>query len=417
MLHSKLKRLIKFGHLTVIGPSGRKMAFGPSVYEGPDVAIRITGRLTSLKLALHPDLYLGEAYMNGALIVERGTLWDLLELCGRNLEPEQMRPLDRVSRMANALIRVATQHNARRAAKQNVAHHYDLSNDMYRLFLDDDLQYSCAYFQHPALSLADAQRAKKRLIARKLQLAPGQRVLDIGCGWGGLALSLARTEDIRVLGITLSPEQLKVARQRAEELGLTQRVTFELLDYRDVKGTFDRVVSVGMFEHVGAPNYDRFFFDLSRLLTPDGLALIHSIGRMRGPSTTSSWIRRYIFPGGYIPALSQVLPSIEQAGLWLTDLEVLRLHYADTLRAWRERFMHQRDVAAAIYDERFCRMWEFYLAVSEMSFRYGGFMVFQAQLARRVDAVPLTRDYLFDGCGRAGQLDQFEGARAAAVAD
>lgn len=284
-------------------------------------------------------------------------------------------------------------------------------------FLDRDLQYSCAYFRSPTQSLDEAQLAKKHLIADKLRLAPGQRILDIGCGWGGLALSLARLENVQVLGITLSEEQLKVARQRAEELGLDDRVTFELLDYRDVKSTFDRVVSVGMFEHVGAPNYDRFFDDLTKLLNPDGIALIHSIGRMRGPSTTSSWIRRYIFPGGYIPALSQVLPSIERAGLWLTDLEVLRLHYAHTLRQWRQRFLRSRDAAAAIYGEQFCRAWEFYLAVSEMSFRYGGFMVFQAQLGRRIDAVPLTRDYLLDGATQTAHLNQFDVVRAASAAE
>lgn len=419
MLRAKLQRLIKFGRLTIIGPSGRTTTFGadPDANAGPDVTVRIVGLLTPIKLALHPDLHFGEAYMDGALVIERGTLWDLLELCGRNLEQEQMRLPSGLVRIACGLVRAATQYNTRRAARRNVAHHYDLSDHVYRLFLDEDLQYSCAYFRDPTLSLDDAQVAKKRHIAGKLRLAPGQRILDIGCGWGGLALSLAQMEDVRVLGITLSREQLKIARRRAEELGIAHRVSFELLDYRDVKGTFDRVVSVGMFEHVGAPNYDCFFDRLSKLLNPDGLAVVHSIGRMRGPSATSSWIRRHIFPGGYIPALSQVLPSIERAGLWLTDLEVLRLHYAETLRHWRERFMRRRDIARAIYDERFCRMWEFYLAVSEMSFRYGGFMVFQAQLARRVDAVPLTRDYLFDGANQATLPNRFERPRAAVAGE
>jgi cyclopropane-fatty-acyl-phospholipid synthase len=396
VLSRKLRSFIRCGRLTVIDPSGREITFSGSDADGPlDVAVRIVVALTPIKLALRPDLYLGEAYMDGALRLERGTLWDLLELCGRNLELQRSRRSGPLLRAGHSLIAAVTQRNSRRRARLNVGHHYDLSNDLYRLFLDDDLQYSCAYFQQPVMSLDDAQIAKKRLIAAKLRLAPGQRILDIGCGWGGLALSLAQMEDVKMLGVTLSRKQLGVARKRAESLGLSDRVSFELLDYRDVQGPFDRVVSVGMFEHVGVLNYSNFFDIVSRLLTPDGLAVIHSIGRMLGPSVTSSWIDKYIFPGGYIPALSQVLPSIEAAGLWLTDLEVLRLHYAQTLRLWRERFLQKRNLAAAIYDERFCRMWEFYLAASEMFFRYGGLMVFQAQLSRKVDAVPLTRDYLW----------------------
>jgi cyclopropane-fatty-acyl-phospholipid synthase len=288
------------------------------------------------------------------------------------------------------------QYNPERVSRINVGHHYDLSPELYRTFLDEDMQYSCAYFGSPATTLDEAQRAKKYHIASKLMLEPGQSVLDIGCGWGGLALTLARVERVKVLGLTLSAEQLQVARRRAIEANLQDRVSFELCDYRAIEGKFDRIVSVGMFEHVGTPHYAGFFNQLSGLLKADGVALLHSIGRMHGPDLTSSWIRKYIFPGGYIPALSEVMPAIEGAGLWLTDLEILRLHYAKTLRGWRERFLAHAERLESAYDMRFRRMWEFYLAASEMSFRYGGMMVFQAQLANRVDNVPVTRDYLLD---------------------
>ena len=288
------------------------------------------------------------------------------------------------------------QSNSRRAARRHVARHYDLSHEHYRQFLDTDLQYSCAYFADPSFSLEQAQEAKKRHIAAKLLLEPGLRVLDVGCGWGGLALSLAERERVEVVGVTLSREQLTVARQRAKQAQLDERVHFTLNDYREIEGPFDRIVSVGMFEHVGVPNYAQFFQKIRELLSPDGIALIHSIGRSNGPTITSAWTRKYIFPGGHIPALSEVAPVIERAGLVLTDLEVLRLHYAETLRHWRERFLASHRHNGRIYDERFCRMWEFYLASSELAFRYGGLMVFQAQLARQFDSVPLTRDYMYE---------------------
>lgn len=398
MLQAKLKQLIQTGSLSVTWPNGRVSRFGPTngSATGPDVAVCLSGKLTPLKLALHPDLYLGEAYMNGTLRIERGTLPDLFELIGKNILRYAGGRDGLLLRLGRPLLNLVTQYNSRRLARRNVSHHYDLSDELYRLFLDADLQYSCAYFAQPDMTLDAAQTAKKRHLAAKLQLQPGQRVLDIGCGWGGLALSLAQAEDVKVLGITLSQEQLEVARERAKKLGLSERVSFELSDYRDVQGPFDRIVSVGMFEHVGVPNYAHFFGRVRELLAPNGIAVLHSIGRMHGPSTTSHWIQKYIFPGGYIPALSQVIPHLESAGFWLTDLEVLRLHYANTLRLWRERFLAHRNAIAKIYDDRFCRMWEFYLVVSEMSFRYGGFMVFQMQLSGEVDDVPLTRDYLFE---------------------
>jgi cyclopropane-fatty-acyl-phospholipid synthase len=295
-----------------------------------------------------------------------------------------------------ALIPWLRQHNTIPAARRNAAYHYNLSHLLYRLFLDRDLQYSCAYFRDPHAPLDEAQRAKRRHIVAKLLLERRHRVLDIGCGWGGLALELASNDRVEVLGVTLSREQLLIAQGLARDAGLADRVKFELRDYREIEGQFDRIVSVGMFEHVGPRQYQIFFNTISRLLTNEGVALIHSIGRMRGPDVTSTWIRKYIFPGGHIPALSEVMPAIEGAGLWITDLEVLRLHYAKTLRCWRQRFMANVHEVRAIYDDRFCRMWEFYLAASEMSFRYRDLMVFQVQLARRVDVVPLTRDYIFD---------------------
>lgn len=393
MLDAKLEQLIQTGSLSVTWPNGRTSRYGRNKASNPDVAVRLVGPLTPLKLGLHPDLYLGEAYMSGALRLERGTLWDLMTLLGRNLAIHRDGPLFRIAR---PLFNWAVQRNSRRLSRKNVAHHYDLSNELYRLFLDPDLQYSCAYFPRPDLDLDAAQLAKKRHLAAKLQLQPGQRVLDIGCGWGGLALFLAQTQNVEVLGITLSREQLDVARRRTAEAGLTDRVKFELMDFRDVTGPFDRIVSVGMFEHVGIPHYADFFARIRELLSSSGIAVLHSIGRMHGPSTTSHWVRKYIFPGGYIPALSQVLPPVEHSGLWITDLEILRLHYANTLALWRERFLKQLHVIKKLYDERFCRMWEFYLVTSEMSFRYGGFMVFQMQLSAEVSNVPLTRDYLFE---------------------
>jgi cyclopropane-fatty-acyl-phospholipid synthase len=296
----------------------------------------------------------------------------------------------------SAALRRIHQHNPANRSKSNVAHHYDLSDALYALFLDRDRQYSCAYFRSDNDSLELAQENKKRHIASKLLLEPGCRVLDVGCGWGGLALYLARLTDCEVTGITLSEQQLAVATRRAEEMGLSHRVKFYLRDYRAEADRYDRIVSVGMFEHVGAPHYPQFFGKISELLTDQGVALIHSIGRMEPPGTTNSWIRKYIFPGGYSPALSEALTAVEQIGLWVTDIEILRLHYAKTLREWRRRFEANREAIRDLYDDRFCRMWEYYLVACEQSFRYWRQMVFQMQLAREQDAVPLVRDYMFE---------------------
>ncbi|HVY34010.1 MAG TPA: cyclopropane-fatty-acyl-phospholipid synthase family protein [Caulobacteraceae bacterium] len=374
-------------------PDGVARTYGDGT--GPEIAIGLA-KGWPLRLILNPDLALGEAYMEGGLTFEQGDLPGLLDLIGKNVLLHRRGPGGFVRAMAHAMS-LLSQLNDRRASRRNVAHHYDLSTDLYRRFLDEDMQYSCAYFQRPDMTLEQAQKAKKIHIAEKLRIQPGMKVLDIGCGWGGLGLELAATYGAQVHGVTLSKEQLAVARARALAAGLAERAHFSLTDYRDVKGPFDRIVSVGMLEHVGAPNFHAYFETVRALLAQDGVALIHTIGRRLPPGVTQPWIAKYIFPGGYIPSLSEVSAAIETADLWLTDVEVQRLHYAETLRHWRERFMAQRDEIARIYDERFCRMWEFYLAVSEIGFRYTGLMILQLQLAKSVDALPITRDYMIDG--------------------
>ncbi len=388
-LQSFLRKVVREGALTIRLPGGAVLQAGDG--SGPPVIVRITSQGWVARIAANPSLALGEAYMDGGLELEAGRIYDLLDLIGRNAKH---RPLKRATPLERWWLDRRLQANQRAAARRNVAHHYDLSVDFYRRFLDVDMQYSCAYFDHPQMSLEEAQLAKKRRLAAKLLLGSGQKVLDIGCGWGGLALTLAEETGAAVDGITLSTEQLATARSRAEAAGLAGRARFSLTDYRDVEGPYDRIVSVGMFEHVGRPNFQTYYDQIARLLKDDGVAVIHSIGRYEGPAFTQPWIAKYIFPGGYIPAMSEVLACVERAGLMVTDIEILRLHYAETLRAWRERFAVQRAAIAAIYDERFCRMWEFYLGVSEIAFRYRGHMVFQLQLAKKVDAVPLTRDYI-----------------------
>jgi cyclopropane-fatty-acyl-phospholipid synthase len=393
MLHSMLSRFVHIGRLVVTEAGGGPTTYGDG--SGPEVRVHFA-KGWALRVALNADLALGEAYMEGGLTIEQGDLWALLELIGRNLS-QYRDPPKLLMRLLARVNRLTEQWNDRPAARRNVAHHYDLSYELYRRFLDEDMQYSCAYFARPDMTLEQAQFAKKTHIAAKLMIEPGHRVLDIGCGWGGMGLELAGRYGAQVSGVTLSKEQLAVAQARAKAANLDQRVDFSLTDYRDVEGPFDRIVSVGMFEHVGAPNFRTYFQQVARLLTDDGVALIHTIGRRTGPGITQPWMAKYIFPGGYIPALSEMSAAIEQSGLWITDVEIQRLHYAETLKAWRERFMAQRDEIAALYDERFCRMWEFYLAFSELGFRYGISNVFQVQLTKRVDAAPLTRDYMVDG--------------------
>ena len=392
MLHSMLSRFVRLGRLRVTVEGKPPATYGDG--SGPEVAVRI-GRGWSRRIALNPDMALGEAYMEGGLVMEQGSLWDLCELIGRNFVDRP--PPGALRRAFNRTRRTLQQWNDRRAARRNVAHHYDLSHELYRRFLDQDLQYSCGYFARPDMTLDEAQLAKKVHIASKLMIEPGMSVLDIGCGWGGMGLELAGRYGANVTGVTLSKEQLAIANARAKAANLDGRARFSLTDYRDVEGPFDRIVSVGMFEHVGAPNFRTYFQQVARLLTDDGVALIHSIGRRTGPGVTQPWIAKYIFPGGYIPALSEMTAAIEEAGLWITDIEIQRLHYAQTLKAWRERFIAKWDEVAALYDERFCRMWEVYLVLSELSFRYGANMIVQVQLAKRVGAVPIVRDYMVDG--------------------
>ena len=386
--------LIRSGPLTVIDADGRSRAYGaPSPAVRP-VKIRFTDRATPRRIARNPAMGAGEAYMDGRLIVEDGDIRTFLDLIGYNTRWDADNParvrLWRPQRIAATL----DTWNWRRRAKRNVAHHYDLAGGLYDLFLDADRQYSCAYFEDPGMPLDQAQQDKKAHIAAKLALKPAQTVLDIGCGWGGMALYLNRVADVDVLGITLSEEQLKIARQRAEAAGVADRVRFKLLDYRDVTGNFDRIVSVGMFEHVGPPHYRSFFDKCRSLLKPDGVMLLHTIGRADGPGATDPWLAKYIFPGGYVPALSQMMPAIERSYLWLTDLEVLRLHYAYTLAHWYDRVTAARAQIVALYDERFFRMWQFYLAGGISAFRHDGHCVFQLQLSPKRDATPIVRRYM-----------------------
>ena len=390
-----LTRLIRTGRFTIIDANGRAHACGP-VDGQPAATIRLHDRSLHAKLALNPRLYFGEAYMDGSLTIEEGSLRDCLEVVVMNIATLELNRFERMARWVERFLHTLGQRNPIKRARKNVAHHYDLSDTLYDLFLDDDRQYSCAYFESPNNTLEQAQEAKKRHLAAKLLLEPGCKVLDIGSGWGGLGLYLAQVGGVDVTGVTLSEEQHKASQKRAREAGLDERVRFHLRDYREQDGRFDRIVSVGMFEHVGAKHFGEFFTKLHDLLSEDGIALLHTIGRSDEPGPTTPWLLKYIFPGGHVPALSELMPLIEQSGLVVTDIEILRLHYAETLKAWHRRFSENRDQIAALYDERFCRMWEFYLVASEMVFRYWGQNVFQIQLAKRVDAVPLTRDYIHE---------------------
>lgn len=396
LLDQVLKRFIKAGALDVILPSGRKRHYEGRL-PGPSAAIHVKTDKALKALLLNSGLAFGEGWMDGEIVAVGCALEDVLGVLMLNIH-DSHHFLNRLEEKARFITRFFRQWNNQRRSRSNVAHHYDLNGALYDLFLDEDRQYSCAYFTSEDMTLEEAQRAKKRHIAAKLCLnRPGLEVLDIGCGWGGMALTLAKDYGARVTGITLSREQLHVAQQRASEAGLEGQVQFLLMDYRKLTRKFDRIVSVGMFEHVGIGQYDIYFRTLRKALNADGIALIHSIGRMDCPGSTNPWIDKYIFPGGYSPALSEVLPSIERAGLWMTDCEILRLHYARTIKIWRERFAANRKKIEALYDERFCRMFEFYLTGAELSFRLQGHMNFQIQLSPDLNAVPLTRDYQYRG--------------------
>ena len=400
-----LGKMVRYGNVVFETADGITHRFGDGA--GPLLGVKLTDKTAERELLMNPALTFGELFMDGRLVVTHGTLYDVIECGARNLAEMNSLPWVEAIEKMRVTFRSVHQRNDRRRARRNISHHYDLDANFYRMFLDPDMQYSCAYFEREGASLEEAQLAKKRHIVSKLLVEKGQSVLDIGCGFGGLALYCAGVAGAQATGVTLSEEQLQVARQRAEASGFADRLDFRLQDYRDVTEKFDRIVSVGMFEHVGVNRYDEYFRGVKRLMKDDGVAVIHSIGRNSTPGATNPWIRRYIFPGGYIPAMSEVLPAIERAGLYVTDIEVLRLHYAETLREWRRRFMARRDEVKQIYDERFCRMWEFYLAGSESAFRVDGHMVFQIQLATRQENVPLTREYVHD---REEDLRRREGA-------
>ncbi len=394
ILASLIRRIIGRGTIVLVDHKGRTATLGDG--STPRVKIRIADAATEWKIVLNPKLGAGEAFMDGRLIVEEGTLYDFLDLCLTGIYEHSRHGMARIPDLIASLTRRLHQYNPVGRARRNVAHHYDLSGRLYELFLDADRQYSCAYFNHPDVTLEEAQAAKKRHLAAKLRIEPGQRILDIGSGWGGLAIYLAEACGADVTGVTLSAEQYKAATERVAARGLSGRVRFLLMDYRDLDDRFDRIVSVGMFEHVGVVHYPEFFRQVYALLAEDGIAVIHSIGDAGGPVPTNPWIRKYIFPGGYIPALSEVVPPVERCGFWITDIEILRLHYAETLKAWRCLFEANRDEILDIYDERFCRMWEFYLVGSELFFRRLGGMNFQIQLAKQRDVIPITRDYMVD---------------------
>jgi cyclopropane-fatty-acyl-phospholipid synthase len=398
LLSKMLSRVVKRGELKLIEANGTVHRFGAAHPDFPSVTARFTDSSAPNAIARNPRMGFGEAWINGRIVMDIGDIADLLTLFRSNAPwesgTEALKPKGRTRRVLSSVVGRLDRINWERKSKRNVAHHYDLNDRLYDLFLDADRQYSCAYFTDPANGLEQAQADKKAHIAAKLALRPGQRVLDIGCGWGGMALYLHRVANVDVLGVTLSEEQLKVARERAEVAGVADRVKFELIDYRQVEGQFDRIVSVGMFEHVGPRHYREFFYKTRQLLSEDGVMLLHTIGRMGTPGVTDPFTAKYIFPGGYNPSLSQIVAASEPARMIVTDVETLRLHYAHTLDIWYDRTNTARDAIIALYDERFFRLWQFYLAGAASAFRYGGLVNYQLQYVRNRRALPITRDYL-----------------------
>ncbi|WP_421694458.1 class I SAM-dependent methyltransferase [Aestuariivirga sp.] len=404
LLDRALKMVMVKGTLRVTGPDGVVRDYGDGT--GTPVNLLINTPLAAAKIAADADLWLGECYMDGSVDVGGGTtLYDALALLTENGQAHRLPKVAKAAYAVRKALKRVDQYNPVGKAKNNVAHHYDLSGALYDLFLDRDRQYSCAYFDTEDGSLEDAQLAKKRHLAAKLDIKPGMKVLDIGSGWGGLGLYIAEICGAEVTGVTLSEEQHKLSNERARQRGISDHVEFLLKDYRHLDQKYDRIVSVGMFEHVGVGHFKEFFTKVNGLLKDDGIAVLHSINRSDGPGATSAWIKKYIFPGGYIPALSEVLPHIEKSGLYVTDIEILRLHYAKTLHEWYLRFADHRARAKELYDERFCRMWEFYLAGSECAFRYGGMNNFQIQFVKNQHVLPLTRNYMIEAEERLREID------------
>ncbi len=394
-LSNLLRTFVRKGQLTVIDVDGSPHRFG-SGEDGPDVTMRLHDKALRWKLFLNPELQAAEAYMDGGLTFEDGSdCYDLLYLFSVNRGPLASHKVQGALRRGWRAMRRRQQQNDVERAKRQARHHYDLSTELYELFLDKDLNYSCAFFRSPEDTLEQAQAAKLTRATAKLRLKPGMSVVEIGSGWGSFAIKLAQ-QGAQVTALNVSPEQIAISKERAKQAGVAERIDFVWKDYREFNGEFDRVVSVGMMEHVGIGHFDAYFGKVRDLLKPDGYAFIHSIGRMTQPGTTGPFFRKYIFPGGYVPALSETFAATERQGLWVADMEVLRLHYYYTLREWRARFAANRDKAKELYDERFCRMWEFYLGAAELGFLHGSNMVFQLLLSRERDAVPIDRNFIFE---------------------
>ncbi len=394
LLDKLLVQFVKIGQLSVEYPNGTIIDYGQRL--DTKIQVKINSSRIFRRLFVNPDLTIGEAYMDGDLVIENNDIFGFLALITKNLTNQPDSWISRLLSLTKNSFLNSVKANVPSLSKSNVKHHYDLSPELYSLFLDVDKQYSCAYFNNADDTLEQAQEQKKHHIAKKLSLRPGMTVLDIGSGWGGMAITLAKDYQVSVLGITLSEEQQKISQQRAVDEGLEGKVEFKLLDYREDLGVFDRIVSVGMFEHVGVPNYEEYFRSIRNKLTPGGLALVHTIGRITPPGATSPWIKKYIFPGGYIPALSEMVSAVEKNYLYISDVEILRMHYAMTLNHWHQRFTENEERIKEIYDERFCRMWRYYLVASEISFRYFQQVVFQVQISKDQMTLPITRDYLFE---------------------
>ena len=389
-----LRKLIKIDGFEFVDANNRSHIIGKPKKEKP-IRLKILDKSLHWKLLINPDLYLGEGYMDGSIVIENGTLTEFLDIALKNVGREPTNSITNVIGRFRRVYKYLTNFNLIGKSKENVAHHYDISEKFYDLFLDEKRQYSCAYFKNEDDTLEIAQNNKIDHIIKKLNLKPNQKVLDIGCGWGTLAIDIAKKTQCEVVGITLSENQLKYAKQKAKEMNLENQVDFRLADYRQINEKFDRVVSVGMFEHVGRNFYKKYFNKVFDFLNEDGVALIHTIGSVSPPRAPQPWITKYIFPGGYTPSLSEISLPIEKSGLILSDIEVLRTHYQHTLRNWKNRFMSKKDKVLEMFDEKFFRMWEFYLVGCEMAFKWGDQVVFQLQLTKKLNSTPITRDYIY----------------------